>query len=112
MITDKESNISLVPMISSSCRILLTEPRLVLMDESTSALDTDNEAFLYGSLQKAGIRYVSIGHRPTLADFHSKVLRLSTSQEANEGGSADAAIKCTWEVYPSDREQSRGKQLA
>ena len=79
------------------------------MDESTSALDTDNEAFLYSALQKAGIRYVSIGHRPTLAEFHSKVLRLSTSQEASEGGSPHDAVKCTWEVYASEREQSRGK---
>ena len=88
-------------------RILLTEPRLVLMDESTSALDTDNEAFLYGALQEAGIRYVSIGHRPTLADFHSKVLRLSTSKEASEGGAASDAVKCKWEVYSSRKERSQ-----
>ena len=36
-------------------RVLLTKPKLVLMDESTSALDTDNEAFLFKALQEAGI---------------------------------------------------------
>ena len=33
------------------CRVLLTQPRIVLMDESTSALDTQNEALLYKALQ-------------------------------------------------------------
>jgi ABC-type uncharacterized transport system fused permease/ATPase subunit len=33
------------------CRVLLTKPRIVLMDESTSALDTQNEALLYQALQ-------------------------------------------------------------
>ena len=82
------------------------------MDESTSALDTDNEAFLYRALREAGIRYVSIGHRPTLADFHSKVLRLSASKEASEGGAANGAVKCNWEVYFSAREQSQLGQTA
>lgn len=36
------------------------------MDESTSALDTGNEAALYAALGAAGITYVSVGHRPSL----------------------------------------------
>ena len=47
------------------------------MDESTSALDTENEALLYQALASAGITYVSVGHRPSLVEFHSNVLRLS-----------------------------------
>ena len=81
------------------CRILLTKPRLVLMDESTSALDTDNEALLYAALQESGIRYVSVGHRPTLAEFHSKTLRLTASEGYREGGQgSEGAPKCAWEV--------------
>ena len=47
-------------------RLLLASPRLALLDESTSALDTDNEAHLYGEMRDAGVTFVSVGHRPTL----------------------------------------------
>lgn len=61
------------------CRVLLSAPKLVLMDESTSALDTGNEALMYRLLKDSGITYVSIGHRPTLVNFHDQVLRLQPS---------------------------------
>lgn len=57
-------------------RVLLAKPRLVLMDESTSALDTRNERMLYQALRHAGVTYVSVGHRPTLLQFHERVLLL------------------------------------
>lgn len=60
-------------------RVLLSAPKLVLMDESTSALDTGNEALMYRLLKDSGITYVSIGHRPTLVNFHDQVLRLQPS---------------------------------
>ena len=70
-------------------RVLLSSPRLVLMDESTSALDTTNEALLYKQLQESGITYVSVGHRPTLVDFHDRVLRLQpTGQNGSNGSQA------------------------
>lgn len=70
-------------------RVLLAKPKLVLMDESTSALDTRNERLLYAALRDAGITYVSVGHRPTLLAFHERVLLLHGNQE---GG---------WEVQPA-----------
>jgi len=71
-------------------RVLLARPRLVLMDESTSALDVANEAHLYGALRGAGITFVSIGHRPTLTAFHDTVLRLEPTEglEPSEGRGA------------------------
>lgn len=57
-------------------RVILAKPRLVLMDESTSALDTTNERLLYKALKNAGVTYVSVGHRPTLLNFHERVLLL------------------------------------
>ncbi len=57
-------------------RVVLARPRLVLMDESTSALDTQNERLLYKALKDAGVTYVSVGHRPTLLQYHEKVLLL------------------------------------
>ena len=57
-------------------RVLLSMPKLVLMDESTSALDAKNERILYAALKQAGITFVSVGHRPTLLEYHDAVLIL------------------------------------
>ncbi|ERN42402.1 ABC-type uncharacterized transport system, permease and ATPase component [Rubidibacter lacunae KORDI 51-2] len=62
-------------------RILTNKPRYVILDESTSALDTDNEEHLYSLLQESGVTYVSVGHRPTLRKFHQLVLELSGDQQ-------------------------------
>jgi ABC-type uncharacterized transport system fused permease/ATPase subunit len=70
-------------------RVVLAKPRLVLMDESTSALDTTNERLLYQALKDAGVTYVSVGHRPTLLNFHERVLVLKGD---GHGG---------WEVKPA-----------
>ena len=72
-------------------RVLLARPALVLMDESTSALDVPNEAAMYGVLREAGIAYVSVGHRPTLAAFHSCALRLSAAEPG-------AGVASAWEI--------------
>ncbi|XP_076892469.1 ABC transporter D family member 2, chloroplastic-like [Bidens hawaiensis] len=58
-------------------RLLLSKPDLVLLDESTSALDEANEALLYDKINAAGITYISIGHRTSLRKFHKKALRIS-----------------------------------
>ncbi|KAJ7982121.1 ABC transporter D family protein [Quillaja saponaria] len=42
-------------------RLLLSKPELVLLDESTSALDEANEAHLYQQIAAAGITYISVG---------------------------------------------------
>lgn len=69
------------------------------MDESSSALDTANEAHLFSTLQDAGITYVSIGHRPTLSQFHSRVLRLLPSEDTMQGGKMHSSrAKCGWEI--------------
>ncbi|KAL0696206.1 hypothetical protein Bca4012_063386 [Brassica carinata] len=60
-------------------RLLLCQPKLALLDESTSALDEANEAHLYQQIQSAGITYISIGHRQTLTMFHNKILRIATA---------------------------------
>ncbi|XP_068667282.1 ABC transporter D family member 2, chloroplastic [Aristolochia californica] len=58
-------------------RLLLSKAKLVLLDESTSALDEINEAHLYKLIEDAGMTYISIGHRRTLYNYHDKVLRIS-----------------------------------
>ncbi|KAJ8761744.1 hypothetical protein K2173_004554 [Erythroxylum novogranatense] len=64
-------------------RLLLSKPKLVLLDESTSALDEANEVHLYKQIEEAGITYISIGHRRTLYDYHNKVLHISTADPSS-----------------------------
>ncbi|NDC36088.1 MAG: ATP-binding cassette domain-containing protein [Synechococcaceae bacterium WB9_2_112] len=57
-------------------RVLLQPPRLVLLDEATSATDLATEADLYEQLIKTGFTCISVGHRPSLRAFHTQELRL------------------------------------
>ncbi|MEN9215997.1 MAG: ABC transporter ATP-binding protein/permease [Gloeomargarita sp. HHBFW_bins_162] len=58
-------------------RIFLYQPRYAILDEATSALDVTNERHLYHELQQTDVVYLSVGHRPTLIDYHQKVLELT-----------------------------------
>lgn len=65
-------------------RLLLSRPKLVLLDESTSALDEANEARLYKQIAGAGITYISIGHRRTLRNHHNSILHISKLSDGNQ----------------------------
>ncbi|MEO0408200.1 MAG: ABC transporter ATP-binding protein/permease, partial [Cyanobacteria bacterium P01_A01_bin.135] len=64
-------------------RILVTLPRYVILDEATSALDVKNERRLYDLLHHMEISYLSVGHRPSLANYHDNVLELSAKAHWN-----------------------------
>ena len=57
-------------------RLLLNSPRVVVLDEATSALDVSTEKHLYKLLTQRELSFVSVGHRPTLKEFHDTVLEL------------------------------------
>ena len=59
-------------------RVLLTKPKVVFLDESTSALDEGQEFALYQALrtQLPDCIVVSVGHRSTLDQHHDKRLEL------------------------------------
>ncbi|EAZ88856.1 ABC transporter ATP-binding protein/permease, partial [Crocosphaera chwakensis] len=57
-------------------RILVTKPRYAILDEATSALDVKNEERLYQELSHMGTTYISVGHRPTLSQYHQQLLEI------------------------------------
>ena len=64
-------------------RILINKPRYVILDEATSALDIQNEASLYRHLIKNHITFISVGHRPTLLEYHHSVLEIEENEQWN-----------------------------
>ncbi|SDP89151.1 putative ATP-binding cassette transporter [Phyllobacterium sp. YR620] len=57
-------------------RVLVSRPRYVFLDEATSAVDVSTERTLYTVLKNSGATLISVGHRPSLLQFHVDVLRL------------------------------------
>ena len=70
-------------------RLLLGRPKYAILDEATSALDAENELRLYGILKNSGTTFVSVGHRPSLIQYHRNVLVLD-----GKGG---------WSIVPSNQ---------
>jgi putative ATP-binding cassette transporter len=76
-------------------RLLVNRPKLVVLDEASSALDMVAEARMYsilqnmagktlskdGKLSAPGLTYISVGHRPSLIAYHDKKLRLAGESE-------------------------------
>jgi putative ATP-binding cassette transporter len=64
-------------------RLFLSQPRYAVLDESTSALDVENEKYLYEVLQNFNTTYISVGHRPTLIPYHQNILKIVDNAEWN-----------------------------
>ncbi|MEP6673473.1 MAG: ABC transporter ATP-binding protein/permease, partial [Chthoniobacter sp.] len=67
-------------------RLFLKKPSIAFLDESTSALDEDNEQLLYERLRESGIAFISIGHRSTLKKYHDTLLVLSKDGSSEISG--------------------------
>ncbi|MDM9382481.1 ABC transporter ATP-binding protein/permease [Chlorogloeopsis sp. ULAP01] len=57
-------------------RLLLNIPNYAILDEATSALDLANEQKLYQQLRTQQATLISVGHRPSLLQYHEYVLEL------------------------------------
>ncbi|MGK7928800.1 MAG: ABC transporter ATP-binding protein/permease [Spirulina sp.] len=62
-------------------RVLLNQANYAILDEATSALDLENEALLYQHLSASQTTFISVGHRPSLRQYHQWILEFSESQE-------------------------------
>ena len=56
--------------------LALAGPSYAVLDESTSALDENNTKIAYRLIRNTCMGYVSVGHRPSLARFHTHRLTL------------------------------------
>jgi len=65
----------------SFARILLRRPELVILDEATSAMDVQTERRMYELLGNIGTTYVSVGHRPSLVNYHDVKLRIGEEHQ-------------------------------
>lgn len=62
----------------SFARAFLQRPDWLFLDEATASLDPEAEEALYERLKRAlpGLTMISIAHRPAVARFHDRVLRV------------------------------------
>ncbi len=60
-------------------RVLLQKPDIVFLDESTSALDTDNERRMYALIRERlpGCTVVSVAHRESVKEMHERTLEFA-----------------------------------
>jgi energy-coupling factor transporter ATP-binding protein EcfA2 len=49
-------------------------PSVAILDESTSALDPENEELLYQTMRSLKIHFISVGHRSQLKSYHDQLV--------------------------------------
>jgi ABC-type uncharacterized transport system fused permease/ATPase subunit len=70
-------------------RVLYHQPRIAIMDESTSAVDEPTEELIFEALKRRGIAMLSVAHRSTVAKHHHVLFKI-----ARDG---------SWTVSPTER---------
>lgn len=64
----------------SIARVLFKNPQFVILDESTNAVSTDVEDYLFELLQKKKISFITLSHRPLLMKYHDFVLEIKNEE--------------------------------
>jgi putative ATP-binding cassette transporter len=62
-------------------RVVINKPRYVVLDEATSALDINNERVLYQHLLDSHTTFISVGHRPSLVQYHRWFLEMQPGEK-------------------------------
>lgn len=65
----------------SFARILYKNPKFVVLDESTNAVSTDVEDYLFELLQNKKIAFITFSHRPLLMKYHDYVLEIKAGED-------------------------------
>jgi len=73
-------------------RVLFHHPSIVIMDESTSAIDEPNEEKVFLALKKRGIGLLSVAHRSTVKKFHDSLFLIDRNGN--------------WNLVPIDNEKN------
>ncbi|KAI5950840.1 PXA1 [Candida jiufengensis] len=60
----------------SIARVLFKNPKLVILDESTNAVSTDVEDYLFELLKLKKIPFITLSHRPLLMKYHDYILEI------------------------------------
>jgi ABC-type uncharacterized transport system fused permease/ATPase subunit len=58
-------------------RVLYHQPRIAIMDESTSAVDEPTEELIFEALKRRGIAMLSVAHRSTVAKHHHVLFKIA-----------------------------------
>ncbi|WPK27157.1 hypothetical protein PUMCH_004532 [Australozyma saopauloensis] len=65
----------------SIARVLFKNPKFVVLDESTNAVSTDVEDYLFELLQNKKIAFITLSHRPLLMKYHDFVLEIKDEKK-------------------------------
>ena len=80
-------------------RLYFHKPKFAVLDEATSAINSDEEGTFYGVFQDLGITVFSIAHRLELQRFHTQRLHFKA-----DGSGAYVLFDCPREPGSSEAE--------
>lgn len=69
-------------------RALYRAPRILIMDEATSHLDSENEAWINNSIRALDITRIIVAHRESSLNVADRVIRLCSNKDGHAGHSS------------------------
>lgn len=75
---------------NSVARLLFHRPAIAILDEHTSALDTDTQERVLKLIADSGMAVISVSHRAELQQYHTHVLEINDD--------------CSWRLIEQDLE--------
>ncbi|KAH3676022.1 hypothetical protein WICMUC_002318 [Wickerhamomyces mucosus] len=64
-------------------RILFKKPKFIILDESTNAISSDIEAYLFDLLKVKQFAFITLSHRPLLIKYHDYLLEIQQNGDWN-----------------------------